>query len=225
MYQRDGRFLAHANSEITVSLCSTRRLIMPSCGTPPSFLSADWLCSPSVPPIPRFLSLPIIIVLPVCLPTAVCHVSSSNLRDSGIQKFRSRSQTSAKNIAAIPRKLSCSRGDFFVIPDHCSLVCVRVCVYLKGIVRFLFDVVYGFEKYDISSRNFVRANNVYFVIELRTRIFYSGTSQTLRKVVEVGEKLPKVKVAVVFSQDDVDTFLFIFFSTRISIVQLLKNVN
>lgn len=23
---------------------------MPSCGTPPSFLSADWLCSPSVPP-------------------------------------------------------------------------------------------------------------------------------------------------------------------------------
>lgn len=128
MYQRDGRFLAHANSEITVSLCSTRRLIMPSCGTPPSFLSADWLCSPSVPPIPRFLSLPIIIVLPVCLPTAVCHVSSSNLRDSGIQKFRSRSQTGAKNIAAIPRKLSCSRGDFFVIPDHCSLVCVCVCV-------------------------------------------------------------------------------------------------
>lgn len=128
MYQRDGRFLAHANSEITVSLCSTRRLIMPSCGTPPSFLSADWLCSPSVPPIPRFLSLPIIIVLPVCLPTAVCHVSSSNLRDSGIQKFRSRSQTGAKNIAAIPRKLSCFRGDFFVIPDHCSLVCVCVCV-------------------------------------------------------------------------------------------------
>lgn len=126
MYQRDGRFLAHANSEITVSLCSTRRLIMPSCGTPPSFLSADWLCSPSVPPIPRFLSLPIIIVLPVCLPTAVCHVSSSNLRDSGIQKFRSRSQTGAKNIAAIPRKLSCSRGDFFVIPDHCSLVCVCI---------------------------------------------------------------------------------------------------
>lgn len=83
-------------------------------------------------------------------------------------------------------------------------------MYLKGILRFLFDVVYGFEKYDISSRNFVRANNVYFVIELRTRIFY--TSQTLRKVVEVGEKLPKVKVAVVFSQDDVDTFLFISFS-------------
>lgn len=161
MYQKDGRFLAHANSEITVSLCSTRRLIMPSCGTPPSFLSADWLCSPSVPP--RFLSLPIIIVLPVCLPTAVCHVSSSNLRDSGIQKFRSRSQTGAKNIAAIPRKLSCSRGDFFVVIPRIiprSSVCMRACVPLILKRDSSFPVRCGFEKYDISFRNFLRAQRL-----------------------------------------------------------------
>lgn len=127
---------------------------MPSCGTPPSFLSADWLCPLSPPP----LLPPSPLAFYPCLSSLFCPSASrpllsatylrSNLRHSGIQKFRSGSWTSV-NIAAIPRKLSCFRADFFAVPPRINCLLEA---HLKGILRFLF---LGFEKLDtldISSR-------------------------------------------------------------------------
>lgn len=70
--------LHHANSKITISLCSTRRLIPPSYGT--HFLSSAFYSKMALPRLLfAFLSLPIIVVLFACLYSTDSRLSAAYL--------------------------------------------------------------------------------------------------------------------------------------------------
>lgn len=112
--------LHHANSKITISLCSTRRLIPPSYGThflSSAFYSKIGFASSSF----RFSILAyhrcLIRLSLLYRLTAVCRVSSGNLRNSGIQEFRFRRYTCV-NITATSRKSSCFSRDFLRVVNQ-----------------------------------------------------------------------------------------------------------